>query len=80
MKQVFNSIYNFFFAILQEKAPLEVRISRRISCDLCPYKKDDFKLLKIQLANVPQCDICKCPIKNKTAFKYSKCPKELWEE
>jgi len=52
---------------------------RRSICQVCPYKRGNFKLFGITLfKRIPQCKVCKCSILLKSIFKDSKCPKNKW--
>jgi hypothetical protein len=77
MKRVFNAIYDYFYAVLQEKAPINVRVDRKIDCYSCDEMKTEYKMFKIKKKH---CNICKCPIDKKTSYLYSKCPKGVWKE
>jgi hypothetical protein len=80
MKRVFNAIYDYFYAVLQKKAPIHVRILRRVECFDCDEMKEDYEMFKRRIYRKEHCNICKCPIDKKTSYLYSKCPLNKWKE
>jgi hypothetical protein len=74
MKRLYNAIADFFIAITSEKVDYITMIDRQVICSLCEHKRKK----NVLGYKIEHCGICKCPIKNKTKFKYSNCPKNKW--
>lgn len=78
MRQLYNLIMDFLVAILNKKADREVIASRRSVCNSCEYKKAGYQLGNTKIINLKRCGVCNCPIKLKTQYYYSDCPKQKW--
>lgn len=78
MKRVYNLVMDFLVAVVNKKADIDTIVERRTICNTCEYKKDEYALGSIKLKGLKQCGICKCPIKLKTQYYYSDCPKSKW--
>lgn len=74
VKSIFVKAYNFaialFFHVIDgfKKSSIDLKMKRMETCLKCPHSLNKWF----------ECDICGCPIEDKTSWKSEKCPQNRW--